>query len=974
MVVVPQIIRSRQRRKERRRRSLSRKVSQFALGFGIVLSLIISFTIIGITLLFAGLTQDLPSPEILPLLLDPPHGKLLQPTRLLDRSGEEIIAILQYPSSSRKRYLPVQDGNLNNMPSLIMDATIAAIDPDFWTHEGFSWDVIQDGSHPTLAQKLVAEYLLWAEPPSIQRALKERLLAAQITSLYGREKILEWYLNSTNYGRLAYGVDSAARTYFGKSATKLSLAEAAVLSATADSPSFNPIDAPLAILEKRDDILREMFNQKMISSSQLRRSLKEEHTFQPPQELTLDIAPEFTRLVLEQTGDYFPLDRVLRGGLDIVTTLDYDLQLQADCTASTQIARITKSSEMDFPDQVSEDCEMARLLPSIKPDTSLIDSSLASNVVIIDPNNGHILALVGGGESSIDPTRLTGRQPGSILTPFIYLTAFTRGMSPSTLLWDIPANLVEGLTDIQNQENLFHGPVSLRTALANDYLNPAIQILTQMDPDQVWRTAQQLGLRNLQVPPGEGDFRLPFSGGEATLLEISQAYGVFASQGILAGTTDNTTSPDNGNSPIHPQVISKVLEASGEEWLNCASQITECRTIKRPVISPQLAYLVTNILSDEVARWPSLGHPNPLEIGRPVAGKIGSTITGEDTWTAGYTPDLVTAVWIGTEEPNQEITIPPTWSADLWHAILQYATREQPTEEFLPPPGITELQVCDPSGLLPTEECPILVDEVFIIGNEPSHIDHLFQTFHINRETDRLATIFTSPALIDEKVFMVVPPEAEDWARDAQLPQVPTAYDVLDVSTSQSRNARIASPAMFSNVKGSVPIRGRATGENFSHYRLQIGAGLNPLTWLQIGDDVHKPVQNGQLGVLDTTGLNGLHALQLIVAYDDDRVESTTIQITIDNQVPNVIIRYPDDGLKLSISDNREITIQTEVSDDLELAEVEFFIDGELVSTLNSPPYAIPWRLKLGDHILRVRALDRAGNISEAKSKITVEK
>ncbi|MCK4897574.1 MAG: hypothetical protein KAS38_02260, partial [Anaerolineales bacterium] len=170
------------------------------------------------------------------------------------------------------------------------------------------------------------------------------------------------------------------------------------------------------------------------------------------------------------------------------------------------------------------------------------------------------------------------------------------------------------------------------------------------------------------------------------------------------------------------------------------------------------------------------------------------------------------------------------WSADLWHAILQYATKEQPTEEFSPPPGITELQVCDPSGLLPTEECPNMVDEVFIIGNEPTHTDHLFQTFHINRKTDRLATIYTSPALIDEMVFMVVPPEAEDWARDAKIPQAPTAYDVLDVSTSQSRNARIASPTMFSNVKGSVPIRGRATGENFSHYRLQIGAGLNPLT------------------------------------------------------------------------------------------------------------------------------------------------
>jgi membrane carboxypeptidase/penicillin-binding protein len=755
-------------------------------------------------------------------------------------------------------------------------------------------------------------------------------------------------------------------------ATKLSLAEAAILAAAAESPSLNPIDAPLAVLETRDKILQEMFNQDMISSTQLRQALKEEHTFQPPQELTIDIAPEFTRLVLEQTGEYFPLDRVLRGGLKIVTTLDYDLQLQAGCTASTQIARITNSSEKDLPEQVSEDCEMARLLPSIQQDSSLSNSALASSVVVLDPNNGQILALVGGDESGVDPTRLPGRQPGSILTPFIYLTSFTRGLSPATLLWDIPANLVEGLTD--NQNSLFHGPVSLRTALVNDYLTPAIQILTQMDPDQVWHTAQQLGLRNLQVPPGEGAYLLPFSGGEATLLEISQAYGVFASQGILAGSIHNSASPDNGNAPINPQVISNVIETTGEEWLNCASQITECRTIKRPVISPQLAYLVTNILSDETARWPSLGHPNPLEIGRPVAGKIGSTITGEDTWTVGYTPDLVTAVWIGTDDPNQDSTIPPTWSAGLWHAIIQYATRERPTEEFSPPPGITELQVCDPSGLLPTEECPNLVDEVFIIGNEPTQTDHLFQTFLINRETGRLATIFTSPALIDEKVFMVVPPDAEDWARDAKIATIPEAYDVLDVSPSQSSNARIASPSMFSNVKGSVPIMGRATGEDFSFYRLQIGAGLNPLTWLQIGEDVHKPVRNGQLGVWDTTELNGLHALQLIVAYDDDSVESTIIQVTIDNQAPKVVIRYPDVGQVLLISDHREITIQTEVSDDMDLAEVEFFIDGELVSTLTSPPFAIPWRLKVGDHILRVRATDRAGNISEAKSKIIVER
>jgi membrane carboxypeptidase/penicillin-binding protein PbpC len=495
-----------------------------------------------------------------------------------------------------------------------------------------------------------------------------------------------------------------------------------------------------------------------------------------------------------------------------------------------------------------------------------------------------------------------------------------------------------------------------------------------MDPDQVWRTAQQLGLRNLQIPSGDGSYLLPFSGGEATMLEISQAYGAFASQGILAGTTSDTDFTSNGNAPINPQVILEVVDASGEEWLNCASQITECRTIKRPLISPQLAYLVTNILSDETARWPSLGHPNPLEIGRPVAGKLGSTISGEDTWTVGYTPDLVTGVWIGNVEPNQEVAVPPTWSADLWHAIIQYATREHPIKEFLPPTGIEKLKVCNPSGLLPSEECPNLVDEVFITGNEPTQPDNLFQTFQINRETGRLATIFTSPALIDEEVFMIVPPEAEDWARDAQIPQAPRAYDVLDVPPSQSSNAIIESPDMFSNVKGSVPIIGRATGKDFSHYRLQIGAGLNPLTWLQIGADIKKPVQNGRLGVLNTSGKDGLHALQLIVVYDDESVESSTIQITIDNQAPHVVIRYPEDGIMLSLSDDQEITIRTEASDDLDLAEVEFFIDGKLVGTLTSPPYAIPWRLKVGDHVLRVKASDRAGNISQVESKIMVER
>jgi membrane carboxypeptidase/penicillin-binding protein PbpC len=391
------------------------------------------------------------------------------------------------------------------------------------------------------------------------------------------------------------------------------------------------------------------------------------------------------------------------------------------------------------------------------------------------------------------------------------------------------------------------------------------------------------------------------------------------------------------------------------------------------VITPQLAYLISDILSDETARWPSLGHPNPLEIGLPVAVKIGFTASRADAWTVGYTPNLVVSVWVGYENAEQETINSPNWAAGLWHAVMQYATKDQPVEEFVPPLGISEIQVCDPSGLLPTDECPHIVDEVFASGNEPTQSDNLFQTFLINRETGRLATIFTSPGLIDEEIFMVIPPQAEDWARDADIPQVPEAYDVVDSVQISSPNARIISPDMFSTIEGSVPIIGRAAGSGFNFYRLQYGSGLNPNTWLQIGEDFHEPESNGQLGVWDTTGLSGLYALQLIVSYEDQTVESATIQVTVDNQKPQVDIQYPQDKGIFSLSQNEEITILVEATDDLELAAVEILIDGNLVTSLNSPPYAYPWKLQIGEHILRVRAIDKAGNISDARIGIMVE-
>lgn len=973
MASVPQIIRSRRNQRKDHQHSIAARLGYIALALGIITSIFFAITIITITITYSSLTLDLPSPEILPSLFNPTDGKLLQPSRIFDRSGEVVIAVLENKNAAGHRYLPIGEDKSSSLSSTLIQATIASSDPGIWTHPGFYWIGTSQNGQRSIAQKIVLDHILWTESPSLQRDLRERILAAQITERFGRDQILEWYLNSVDFGHLAYGADAAARTYLGKPATNLSLAEAALLVAASENPALNPIDAPNFALESKDKILQKMFNQGLISSDELQHALGEELTIQPESDLAVDLSPAFTRLVLEQINQFFPLDRITRGGLNLVTTLDYDLQSQAECTIDAQLARMMQSSDTENPTEILEDCEMGRLLPSQQQEGDQSESTLAANIIVLDPEDGQVLALFGGKNPELEPTRLPGRPPGSILSPLIYLNSFIRGMGPATLLWDIPSSLVEGLTDIQNPDGKYHGPIRLRTALVNDYAVPTIQILSQIGPDQVWRTAQQLGLTNLQIPPGEGAYRLPIEDGEATLLELSQAYGVFSSEGILAGISPDSDATENGSAPVEPQVILKVIENSGEILLDCTEMVSDCHRIRRPVITPQLAYLMTNILSDETARWESLGHPNPLEIGRPAAAKIGQTISGGNTWTIGYTPDLVVGTWIGPENPRNEVNISPIWSAGLWHAIIQYVTRDKPIEEFNVPPGISTIQVCDPSGLLPTEECPRLVDEVFMSGNEPTHEDNLFQKFLVNRESGRLATIFTAPGLIDEKVFMVVPPESESWAIDSGLPAPPKTYDVLDVPPSGSSNVIINSPSMFNSVRGNVPILGRATGDGFRFYRLQVGSGLNPSTWLQIGDDEQEPVQNGQLGVWDTTGLSGLYVLQLLVSYENDQVESTTIQLTVDNQAPRVLLRYPAEGQIFSIIESRNLTIQAEASDDLELSQVEFFIDGELLVTLTSHPYVVPWETKIGEHVIEVRAYDRAGNMDEDKVQITIE-
>jgi membrane peptidoglycan carboxypeptidase len=964
MPEITQILRTRKRRHKQAEDSF---LHPTALGLTVLISMVAVFLGLVGTLLYARVTEDLPSIDKMPLLLNPTDGMLLQPTRFYDRSGEHIILALENPAVEERRYLPLAsqaDENEAVLPPTLIEGTIAIVDPDFWEHAGFTdLDLSNAEEHETIAQQLVADLLLWGEAPNRRRAARERILAAQLTSRFGRENVLAWYLNSAYFGNQTYGADAAAQVYFGKSAADLSIAEAAMLAGVVEAPSINPHDAPDEAIRRAHAIIEALAARDILTGEEAEDALAAEITFREKVAAPEPIAEAFTNLVWEQLEAKIPVQRLEAGGFEIVTTLDYDLQVQANCATEIHLARL-KGEEV--PSTESQSCQAARLLPSLSLDQGTSVEALRANVIILDPHTGEILTFINESPREV----VTAHPAGTALSPFIYLTAFTRGFHPASLLWDIPAAVPDPLHPITNPMGEFQGPMRLRTALANDYLIPAITTMQQVGADNVWRTAENFGLEPPATLPD--DIVLPecpscqylFEGNPVTLLKLAQAYGALANQGFFVGDIHS----QGDDLELQSRTIRRIDQADGRTWQD------EQPYDKQALTSMQLAYLLTHILSDESARWQSMGHPNPLEIGRPAAAKLGRTNEGDDVWTMGYTPQLVVGIWAGREAQDslEGGSLPSETASALWHAIIQYATSDLPAENWDAPLGISTMAVCDPSGMLPTGSCPSVVNEVFLSGQEPTQVDTLYRNYEINRETGRLATVFTPPELIEEKVFLLVPPEASAWARDAGIPTPPESYDVI-AAPEPAPDARITRPEMFSIHRGEISVMGSATGEDFVSYRLQVGQGLNPQTWLAITEDVTTPVEDDELGVWDASDTDGLYALQLIVLRGDQQIDTDTIQVTIDNQAPLITIDYPQDGQTLSRSAHPTITFQVTVQENLELEGVSYFIDGEAIGTQDQAPFAYSWQATPGEHTLRVEAVDLAGNSSEAAITFLVE-
>lgn len=496
------------------------------------------------------------------------------------------------------------------------------------------------------------------------------------------------------------------------------------------------------------------------------------------------------------------------------------------------------------------------------------------------------------------------------------------------------------------------------------------------------RMAHRLGINTLNRGLDYYGLSLTLGGGEVHLLDMTYAFSVFATGGRMYGEAVPEEERRAGYRELNPVAILRVEDRNG----NILYEYKEPKS--QDILSPQLAYLMNSILSDQQARWAGFGHPNPMELSndRPAAVKTGTTNDFRDGWTVGYTPQLAVGVWVGNTDNSEMKNLPGVRGAGpIWHAVMEYALKDEEIVPFYRPDGLVERAVCAVSGKLPGPHCPT-VNEIFIPGTEPTEHCDIHQVYMVNRETGRLCTVHTPPELCEERVYEVYPPEAADWLaslpEDRRPAQPPTEYDTAYGPLPTDAEVAIISPPPYSYIRGIVPIVGNARGGDFNFYRLVFGKGLYPTEWLQIGPDHGEQVDHNILEYFDTTSLDGLYTLRLQVVDHSMTLREATIQVTVDNISPTVTLNHPEDGAVYETGRDEWANVNAEV-EDYSVARVEFYGYAGPKSAEPPPdlapfavrtvaPFNVNWPLKeTGEFTLYVIAIDEAGN-STTSERVTI--
>ena len=887
---------------------------------------------------------------------------------------------------------------LNQVPLSLINATVASEDKTFWTNQGFDIEGIgrafyeyflqggevQGGS--SITQQLVKNTLIPEEQRTVgeeiglddyRRKADELILAQRVAQVYTKDQILEWYLNTNFYGNLAYGVEAAARAYYNKPAAQLTVAESAMLAAIPQSPALNPIDNPKEAKARQELILDAMFREGYISSEELISAKFE------PVEISSSIgdrfdivAPHFAIYVRKQLEEMFGPEKVLRGGLRVYTTLDLDMQRQAECLAQAQVSRLSgEEGVVMAADEIASCPALEYLAPLRTADVGVDHQVNNAAVVALDPRTGEVKAMVGSldywneeidGSFNVAVDGL--RQPGSSFKPFTYLTALSQGYTAATMVLDVESDFgpAAGTSAYvpQNYDRRFRGPMRLRRALTNSYNVPAVQVMSWVGVDKVIRTAHSMGITSLDKGSKSYGLPLTLGGGEVRLIDMAYAFAVIDNMGVMIGQPVPAEEQRLGFRNLDPVVILRVEDKDG----NVIYEYDQPE--RREILTPQLAFIMNDVLSDRSGRCAGFGCPNALELagGRPAVAKTGTTNDFKDAWTVGYTPELVTGVWLGNSDNSPMKNLPGSkGAAPIWQAFMNWALEDLPAEAWPQPPGITEMTVCETSGLLPTPYCPT-IKEYFIVGTAPTLYDNVYQEFRINRETGRLATVNTPPELVDSKIYMVYPEKAADWVRENEIEQPPSEYDTIDTPEGSSGSATITSPKSFDFVNGLVEVTGNAGGDNFQYYRLASYEGLTPSLLETIVDQVSLTRNNETLALWDTSELNGLYTLLLTVVRGDGSFDEVTLPITVDNKPPSAEIVFPIPD-QIVFSDDEWIIIQAQVEDDISISSVDFFADGAEVPFAIStvPPFTEKWII-IGEGCRRFRVVahDAAGNSTES--------
>ena len=898
----------------------------------------------GIYMYFA---RQLPDPSVIESVQEE-----FQTVKIYDRTGKHLLyeAIDPRPFRGDRTYVPLEE-----ISPWVIKATIALEDRSFYDNPGVNvrgiirafvsnlrGGPIQGGS--SITQQLIKNMVFDYEERikrSYTRKIKEVILALEVTRRYPKNKILEWYLNSNYYGSNAYGIEAAARVYFNKHAKDLTLAEAAMLAHIPQSPLLNPF-YDMEIAKRRQwKVLQAMVEAGYITPEEARRAYAEELNLRDSiaERYNVSDAPHFALYVLKQLEDRFntPEDPfyIWRKGVVVYTTLDYDLQKEAERIAREHIRALEEDPKIDR-------------------------NAHNAAVVVLRANTGEILAMVGSVDfynEDIDGEvnmAVAERQPGSSFKPFTYLTAFSTGKYyPAHMVLDVRQVFPDpqaGIYVPENYDRRYHGPETMREALQRSHNIPAVWTLAQVGVKNVVDMAHRLGITTLNRD--YYGLSLTLGGGEVKLLDMAYAFSVFANNGRMVGEPVPPEKQRPGYRTLDPVAILQVRDSDG----NILYQYEKPES--QEILSPQLAYMMNNVLSDPRPRPPAFGRFAKYLVldDRPVAAKTGTSNDFRDAWTIGYTPQIVTGVWVGNadNEPMNHVS-GAIGAAPIFHDVMAVAHKHLPPVEFYRPPGIVDLEVCWPSGLLPTPECREVhkvITDIFLEGHEPTEYDNVWRAFEINKVNGKLATPYTPPELRERRIYMILPPEANDWIKENHIPQPPKEYDDEYGPTQFNAEVAIIRPRPFSYVRDVVEIWGNARGGNFSHYRLEFGPGLSPSQWTRIGPDHGNQVDHNVLEYWDTRGLpEGLYTLRLSVFGHDGSVRTAETQVTVDNTPPKVTIVQPPDGAIYVMEDDEWVTIQPDIEEEWAMARAEFYLDGKKFAESTVPPFNQKWTITMSDTI-----------------------